>query len=66
MLFTLDSAEAAEREIVIFFKDFNIKKWYDNEEMFYNLGRLHFDPMSFVHTIDKTYKINGLQNNHVQ
>lgn len=55
MLFALDSAESAEREIMIFFKDFNIKKWYDNEEMFYNLGRLHFDPMSFMHTIDKTY-----------
>lgn len=55
MLFTLDSTESAEREIVIFFKDFNIKKWYDNEEMFYNLGKLHFDPMSFVHTIDRTY-----------
>lgn len=40
---------------MIFFKDFNIKKWYDNEERFYNLGRLHFDPASFVHTIDKTY-----------
>jgi len=56
-----DSTESAEREIAIFFKDFNIKKWYDNEEMFYNLGRLHFDPTFFVHTIDKT----GIQNDQV-
>lgn len=55
ILFGLDSTQSAEREIMIFFKDFNIKKWYDNEEMFYNLGRLHFDPTSFVHTIDMTY-----------
>lgn len=50
--------ESAEKEITIFFKDFNIKKWYDNEEPFYNLGRLHFDPLSFVHTIDKTHVQN--------
>ncbi|XP_011871789.1 PREDICTED: nucleoside diphosphate kinase 6-like isoform X2 [Vollenhovia emeryi] len=50
-----DSTKSAEREIMIFFKEFNIRKWYDNEEVFYNLGRLHFDPISFVHTIDKTY-----------
>jgi len=54
MLFTLDSTESAKREIMIFFKDFNINKWYSSEEIFYNLGKLHFDPMSFVHTIDKT------------
>ncbi|XP_024875750.1 nucleoside diphosphate kinase 6 isoform X1 [Temnothorax curvispinosus] len=53
-----DSTESAEREIMIFFKDFNIKKWYNNEEVFYNLGRLHFDPTSFVHTIDRTYVQN--------
>ncbi|XP_011701055.1 PREDICTED: nucleoside diphosphate kinase 6-like isoform X2 [Wasmannia auropunctata] len=58
-----DSAQSAEREIMIFFKNFDIKQWHDNEEIFYNLGRLHFDPASFVHTIDKTYKMNGLQNN---
>nr|XP_012216352.1 PREDICTED: nucleoside diphosphate kinase 6 isoform X2 [Linepithema humile] len=48
-------SESAEREIAIFFKEFNIKKWYNNEEIFYNLGRLHFDPISFVHTIDKNF-----------
>ncbi|KAL6260676.1 hypothetical protein P5V15_008196 [Pogonomyrmex californicus] len=53
-----DSIESAKREIAIFFKDFNMKKWYDNEEMLYNLGRLHFDPISFVHTIDKSYVQN--------
>ncbi|KAG5317793.1 NDK6 kinase, partial [Pseudoatta argentina] len=49
-----DSTESAKREIMIFFKNFNINKWYNSEEIFYNLGRLHFDPISFVHTIDKT------------
>ncbi|KAL0109480.1 hypothetical protein PUN28_014507 [Cardiocondyla obscurior] len=50
-----DSKESAEREIAILFKDFNIKEWYESEEIFYNLGKLHFDPVSFVHTADKTY-----------
>ncbi|XP_011151973.1 nucleoside diphosphate kinase 6 [Harpegnathos saltator] len=50
-----DSTESAKKEINVFFKDFNIKDWYDNEELFYNLERLHFDPISFVHTIDKSY-----------
>lgn len=55
ILFALDSEESARREITIFFKDFNIRDWYDNEELFYNLGKLRFDPTSFVHTIDKSY-----------
>ncbi|XP_032677048.1 nucleoside diphosphate kinase 6 [Odontomachus brunneus] len=50
-----DSAESAKREISIFFEDFNTKSWYENEELFYNLGRLHFDPASFVHVIDKSF-----------
>ncbi|EFN73333.1 Nucleoside diphosphate kinase 6 [Camponotus floridanus] len=50
-----DSTESAKREIAIFFKDFDLKKWHDNEEIFYNLGKLHFDPISFVHTIDRSY-----------
>lgn len=53
--FTLDSTKSAEREITIFFKEFNMKKWYNNEEIFYNLGKLHFDPISFVHTIDENF-----------
>lgn len=55
ILFILDSVESAKREITIFFKDFNVKNWYENEELFYNLGRLHFDPASFVHIIDKSF-----------
>lgn len=55
ILFTIDSTESAKREIAIFFKDFDLKKWHDNEEIFYNLGKLHFDPISFVHTIDRSY-----------
>ncbi|XP_014470388.1 PREDICTED: nucleoside diphosphate kinase 6-like [Dinoponera quadriceps] len=50
-----DSTESASREITVFFKDFNIRNWYDNEELFYYLGRLYFDQTSFVHTIDKSY-----------
>lgn len=53
ILFSLDSVESAKREIAILFKDFNITNWYNNEELFYNLGRLRFDPTSFVHIIDK-------------
>ncbi|EZA48145.1 hypothetical protein DMN91_005530 [Ooceraea biroi] len=50
-----DSTESAEREIAIFFKEFNVKKWYDNEEKFYSSGKLHFDPVSFVHMIDRSH-----------
>jgi hypothetical protein len=47
--------ESAKREIAIFFKEFDMKKWYNNEEKFYNLGKLNFDPVHFVHTIDKNF-----------
>ncbi|KAM0737148.1 Nucleoside diphosphate kinase 6 [Formica fusca] len=59
-----DSTESAKREIAIFFKDFDTKKWYDKEEIFYNLGKLHFDPISFVHTIDRSYLEK--QNEHIR
>lgn len=38
---------------MIFFKDFNLENWYETEERYYNLGLLHFDPLTFLHTIDK-------------
>ncbi|XP_012287646.1 nucleoside diphosphate kinase 6 isoform X2 [Orussus abietinus] len=50
-----DSPDSAEKEIKIFFKDFDTRQWIENEEIFFNLGRLKFDPSSFVHTIDKSY-----------
>lgn len=53
MYFTTDSKDSAEREISIFFKGFDTQKWFENEEAIYNLGGLHFDPQTFVHTIDK-------------
>ncbi|KOC69134.1 Nucleoside diphosphate kinase 6 [Habropoda laboriosa] len=49
-----DSVESAEREIRIFFKNFDLKKWYDSEEKYYNLGQLHFDPIAFLHSVDKS------------
>ncbi|XP_029031891.1 nucleoside diphosphate kinase 6 isoform X2 [Osmia lignaria lignaria] len=48
-----DSVESARREISIFFKDFDIRRWYQNEERYYSLGQLQFDPVAFVHTIDR-------------
>ncbi|XP_020291960.1 nucleoside diphosphate kinase 6-like isoform X2 [Pseudomyrmex gracilis] len=51
-----DSIQSAEKEITIFFKEFNMKSWYENEEIFFKLGKLHFDPISFMHTVDKSYK----------
>ncbi|XP_076301082.1 nucleoside diphosphate kinase 6 [Lasioglossum baleicum] len=57
-----DSVQSAEREIAIFFKDFNFKKWYEQEEKYYNLGQLHFDPIAFVHTIN-TSSTQTLQKN---
>jgi len=47
--------ESAKREIAIFFKEFDMKKWYHNEEKFYNLGKLNFDPVHFIHTIDRNF-----------
>lgn len=64
ILFATDSIDSAKREIAIFFKNFDTKKWYDNEEIFYNFGRLHFDPIAFVHTIDKSYLEK--QNEHIE
>lgn len=51
----LDSVASAEREINIFFSDFNIKKWYEHDEKYYNLGQIHFDPVAFLHTIDASF-----------
>lgn len=53
-----DSPESVAREISIFFKDFDIKLWLENEEIFYNLGKLTFDPSSFIHVIDKTKDVS--------
>ena len=50
--FTLDSEESAKREIAIFFKEFDIQKWYKTEEDLFNSGKVNFDPLKFVHTID--------------
>ncbi|KAG7209276.1 hypothetical protein KM043_015392 [Ampulex compressa] len=58
-----DSTESAEREIGIFFKEFNVKKWYEYEEALYNSGHVQFDPISFVHTIDQSYAQNHQEKN---
>ncbi|XP_066588770.1 nucleoside diphosphate kinase 6-like [Prorops nasuta] len=52
-----DSQDSAEREIAIFFKDFDIKKWYADEEMYFNTGQVKFDFVSFVHNIAKNTDI---------
>ncbi|XP_011506066.1 PREDICTED: nucleoside diphosphate kinase 6-like [Ceratosolen solmsi marchali] len=48
-----DSVESANREIAILFKDFNIKKWYENDEVYFQSKKLIFDPHLFIHLIDK-------------
>ncbi|XP_017754458.1 PREDICTED: nucleoside diphosphate kinase 6-like [Eufriesea mexicana] len=50
-----DSIQSAMREIKIFFNDFDFKKWYEHEEKYYNLGQVHFDPIAFLHTINKGF-----------
>ncbi|XP_003402876.1 nucleoside diphosphate kinase 6 isoform X1 [Bombus terrestris] len=50
-----DSVASAEREIRIFYSDFNFKKWYEHDEKYYNLGQIHFDPVAFVHTINTSF-----------
>lgn len=47
-----DSVESAEREIAVFFKDFNIKEWCKNEAIHFQMGKVHFDPLLFIHTVD--------------
>lgn len=47
----VDSPESAEREIKVFFKDFDIREWYDKEEIFFRQGHLKFDPNLFVHMV---------------
>lgn len=49
-----DSPESVSREIAIFFQDFDVDRWYRNEQVFYRSEKLRFDPTSFVHVIDKS------------
>ncbi|XP_034934330.1 nucleoside diphosphate kinase 6 isoform X2 [Chelonus insularis] len=51
-----DSPESVKREIKIFFPNFNVKEWYDNEEMYFNSEKIHFDPELFLHIIDVNCK----------
>ncbi|KAL7287109.1 hypothetical protein TKK_0018727 [Trichogramma kaykai] len=48
-----DSEESAAREISVFFSDFKIKDWYENEEIHFETGNLKFDKDLFVHLINK-------------
>lgn len=47
-----DSVKSVEREVTIFFEDFNLKKWYEHEERYYALDLLYFDPITFLHAIN--------------
>lgn len=49
--FYTDSPESVKREISIFFPDFNISKWHEeNEEHFLN-GSVKFIDDEFIHTV---------------
>ncbi|XP_014211007.1 nucleoside diphosphate kinase 6 [Copidosoma floridanum] len=50
-----DSEESAVREIGVFFKDFNIENWYHNDRVFFQTGKLIFDPELFVHSVNKSH-----------
>lgn len=52
-----DSPEAVLREIAIFFQDFDVKRWYENEEALFNSDKVQFDPTAFIHFIDKKSSI---------
>ncbi|XP_043258554.1 nucleoside diphosphate kinase 6-like [Colletes gigas] len=58
-----DSTKSVEQEIPIFFKDFDVREWYINEEKYYNLGQLKFDPVAFLHIIDKS--VTSTDNNQI-
>lgn len=44
-----DSAQSAEKECSVFFPDFCIPEWYNNEEIFFRNGYVKFDESQFVH-----------------
>ncbi|XP_067011306.1 nucleoside diphosphate kinase 6 [Anabrus simplex] len=51
-----DSSTSAAREIELFFPNFNISEWYNNEaEQFHN-GHIEFDCEEFTHRILGSYK----------
>ncbi|XP_044595590.1 nucleoside diphosphate kinase 6 [Cotesia glomerata] len=51
-----DSPDSAQREIKVFFKDFNIDEWFDQEEIYFKHEQLKFDQDLFLHIIDKSLK----------
>lgn len=46
-----DSPASAEREIKVFFPNFNVTEWYEKEEAFFREGHIEFVEDLFVHRI---------------
>ncbi|XP_008547044.1 nucleoside diphosphate kinase 6 [Microplitis demolitor] len=53
-----DSPDSVIREIKVFFNDFDVNKWYDTEEIYFNRGQVKFYPDLFLHKIDKSSPLN--------
>ncbi|XP_018322210.1 nucleoside diphosphate kinase 6-like [Agrilus planipennis] len=49
-----DSKESAEREMSIFFPEFNISDWFVSEEQFFVNGEIKFQEDKFIHVIQHT------------
>ena len=47
-----DSDENARKEIAIFFPEFNVDSWYENQEQLYRTGNVEYCSQSGVHVID--------------
>ncbi|XP_013414312.1 nucleoside diphosphate kinase 6 [Lingula anatina] len=49
-----DSEESAAKEIHFFFPDFDIEKWYSEEELLFRQRKVTFDPKRDIHILDNT------------
>ncbi|GLV34897.1 nmdyn-D6 [Carabus blaptoides fortunei] len=47
-----DSPQSATREINIFFPNFDVKSWYENEELMHRMHRVKFLENEFIHIPD--------------
>lgn len=46
-----DSIDSARREISFFFPDFNVNRWYEEEEPLYRAGPLCYDKEKLEHRL---------------
>ena len=55
-----DSDENARKEIGIFFPEFDVDSWYENQEQLYRTGNIEYCSQSGIHVIDPGNRWQGL------